>query len=306
MNMNVHKQTQEVIDILESDIYHTDYDKVSRLTGIPLGVYQRIFSYICGISMTEYLRKRKLTISAQKLLSGETNVTDAELECGYENSTSFSRAFKEHFSVSPIQLTSAIFNDKEFKSLSYTDNDTYYVMKGKRIMAELVKIEYEKTEDLLLIGICNKEYQVTGRKLWDVYFGDHFDDKLTKLEKYQIGMEDCIGVGYAADFASDKELGETYIVGKFFQLGTPIPDGMVGSILKGRTIVKAQIGADNFNDILNNAYLLISDMVPKNGYALDYDDFYWIEFYTVSRYCNAIESGAKQLICDWIMPCKDK
>lgn len=302
--MNVLNQTQQVIDMLESDIFNPDYEKVARMTGISLGLYHRIFSYICGISMAEYIRRRKLTVTADMLLAGETNVTDAAFDCKYENATSFSRAFKEQFSVPPIQITTEIFQEKAFQPLSFTENDTYYVLKGKKIMAELVKVEYENTEDMLLIGVSNKDYGVTNKQLWDIYFGQHFDDKLTELEDLQIGMEDCIGLGYAADFTSDKDLGETYIVGKFFQLDTPIPKGMTSRIIKGRTIAKAQIGAENFDDILNNAYILISDIVSKNGYELEYNNFYWIEFYTVSRYCMAIESGAKQIICDWIMPCK--
>jgi AraC family transcriptional regulator len=230
-------------------------------------------------------------------------VTDAAFDCGYENSTSFSRAFKEQFSVPPIQITVEILNDKAFRPFSFTDYDTYYVMKGKRIMAELVRIEYENTEDMLLIGVSSEEYGVKGRQLWDVYFSQHFDDKLTELMEYQVGMEDCIGLGYSADFPSDKELGETYIVGKLFKPSTPVPEGMTGRIIKGGTIVRAQIGAENFDEILNSAYLLISDMVPRNGYNLDYSQFYWIEFYTVSRFCIPMENKEKQIICDWIMPC---
>ncbi len=301
--MNVLDQTQQVIDMIEKDLFQTDYIKISKFTGIPMGVYQRIFSYICGISITEYIRRRKLTVSAERLLARNMNVTDAAFECGYENSTSFSRAFKDQFSVPPKQITVEILNDKAFKPFSFADNDTYYVMKGKRIMAELVKIEYENTEDMLLIGVSSKEYGVKGRQLWDVYFGQHFDDRLTGLMEYQVGMEDCMGLGYSADFPSDRELGETYMVGKLFKPGTPVPGGMSGRMIKGGTIVRAQIGAENFDEILNSAYLLISDMAHKNGYNLDYNQFYWIEFYTVSRFCIPMENKEKQIICDWIMPC---
>jgi len=50
----------------------------------------------------------------------------------------------------------------------------------------------------------------------------------------------------------------------------------------------------------------MSDMVQKNGYELDYENFYWIEFYTVSRFCTPLETGNGQIICDWIMPCLKK
>jgi AraC family transcriptional regulator len=302
--MNALKQTQQVIDMLESDVFNPDYEKAARMTGIPLGLYQRIFSYIIGMTMAEYMRRRKLTVSAERLLKGNLSVIDAALECGYESSASYTRAFKELFSVPPIRISAKIFNDKAFRPFSFTENDSYYVMKGKRIMAELVRIGYEKTEDVLLIGISGNDYGASGRQLWDIYFDQHFDDKLTALESNQVGMEDCIGLGYMADFPSDKALGTTYIVGKLFRIGTPIPEGMTGRIIKGGTVVRAQIGGDNFDDILNNAFLLISDMAPRNGYTLDYERFYWIEFYTVSRFCDPLERGDKQIICDWIMPCR--
>ncbi|MHA6533674.1 helix-turn-helix domain-containing protein [Paenibacillus sp. BAC0078] len=297
-------QTQQVIDTLEADIMNVDYQKIEKLTGIPLGLYQRIFTYICDISLAGYVRKRKLTLSAEMLLLGSANVTEIAMECGYESSSSFSRAFKEQFSVPPAMITPGIYNEKAFHPLSLADKDSYYVLKGRRIMAELVKLEYENTEDMLLIGISNKDYGVTTNKLWDVFWEQGFDQKLAKLEEHQIGMEDCMGLGYMTDFSNDNGLGDTYIVGKYFKVNTPVPDGMTGRMIKGGTIAKAQIGAKNLDEIISNAYILISSMVQKNGYTLAYDNFYWLEAYTVSRFCDPLEHGAQQVILDWHMPCR--
>lgn len=101
MQLEVLKQTQQVIDMLEADIMNVDYDKITKLIGIPLGLYQRIFTYICNILLAGYVRKRKLTLSAQMLLSESKSVTEMAMECGYESSSAFSRAFKEQFSVPP-------------------------------------------------------------------------------------------------------------------------------------------------------------------------------------------------------------
>lgn len=302
--MEVINQTQQVIDLLEKDIMNVDYEKVTKLTGIPLGLYQRIFIYICNISMAGYVRKRKLTIAAENLLTGSQSVTEMAVECGYESSSAFSRAFKEQFSVPPALVTYEIYKANGFFPLSFTDNDTYFVLKGKRIMAELVKLEYEDTEDMLLIGISNKDYGVTTHQLWSVFWEKGFDKKLYELKEYQLGMDDCIGLGYMTDFSSDTGLGDTYMVGKYFKIETPIPEGMTGRVIKGGTIANAQIGAKNLDDIIANAYILISSFVQKNGYTLAYDDFYWLEFYTVSRFCEPLENGAEQVILDWQMPCR--
>lgn len=51
--------------------------------------------------------------------------------------------------------------------------------------------------------------------------------------------------------------------------------------------------------LLNNSYVLINDMVQKNGYKLDYNNFYWLEVYTYERYCKPADSGKNELILDW-------
>jgi AraC family transcriptional regulator len=302
--MEALNQTQQVIDLLEADIMNVDYRRIEKLTGIPIGLYQRIFTYICNISLAGYVRRRKLTVSAEMLLSGSKNVTEVAMECGYDSSSAFTRAFKEQFSVPPVLITKDIYIEKAFLPLSFTDNDSYYVLKGQRIMAEIVKLEYADTGDVLLIGISNKDYGVTTDQLWKVFWDRGFDKKLYELREHHIGMDDCIGVGYMTDFADDTGLGATYIVGKYFKVGTPIPEGMTGRIIKGGTIAEAQIGAKNLDDIISNAYILISSMVQKNGYTLVYDNFYWLELYTVSRFCEPLESGAKQVVLDWHMPCR--
>ncbi|AZS16284.1 helix-turn-helix domain-containing protein [Paenibacillus lutimineralis] len=302
--MEVIDKTQQVIDSLEADIMNVDYEKIAQLTGIPLGLYQRIFTYLCNISLTGYVRKRKLTRSAEMLLSESKSVTEVALECGYESNSSFSRAFKELFSVSPATISRDLYEENAFHPLSFINTDTYYVLKGRRIMANLEKLEYVNTDDMLLIGISNNDYGVTTHELWQVFWEQGFDKKLAELEENQIGMEDCIGVGYMTDFANESGLGDTYIVGKYFKPGTPVPDGMTGRTIKSGMIAKAQISATSLDEIISNAYILISDMVQKNGYTLDYDSFYWLEFYTVSRFCDAMESGAERVILDWHMPCR--
>jgi AraC family transcriptional regulator len=144
---------------------------------------------------------------------------------------------------------------------------------------------------------------VTTKELWGIFWEQGFDKVLHELRDNYIGMEDCIGLGYMTDFADDTGLGKTYIVGKYFKVGTPIPKGMMGKIIKGGTIAKAQIAAKSLEEIINNAYILIASMVQKNGYSLLYDDFYWLEFYTVSRFCEPLEQGADELILDFHMPC---
>ncbi len=55
--------------------------------------FQRMFSYIAGVPLGEYIRRRRMTCAALKLQRGEAKVIDLALQYGYESPTAFSRAF---------------------------------------------------------------------------------------------------------------------------------------------------------------------------------------------------------------------
>lgn len=171
-------------------------------------------------------------------------------------------------------------------------------------MARIERIAYEQDGEALLIGVSSRDFGVAGRALWDAYFSGGYDQRLHALCAYQRpDMDDCIGVGYMSGFDGAASLGNEYIVGKYFIPGTPVPEGMTAKKIRAGMVAKAQIGGRNFDEILSGAYVLMEDMVCKNGYTLDYEGFYWTEVYTCSRFCEPLERGAEQIICDWYMPC---
>lgn len=55
-----------------------------------------------GISMQDYLTSVRMEFAAIKLEHGE-NVSDAAIHCGYKDLANFSKAFKKHYGISPIQ-----------------------------------------------------------------------------------------------------------------------------------------------------------------------------------------------------------
>lgn len=63
--------------------------------------FQRIFRALCGASVGEYIRKRRLTLAAQELSRGDVKVIDAAMKYGYDSPDSFARAFARFHGVSP-------------------------------------------------------------------------------------------------------------------------------------------------------------------------------------------------------------
>ncbi len=66
--------------------------------------FRRIFSFVIGVPLSEYIRKRRLSVAAEELLNGDISVTEAAMKYQYEDSSSFARAFKDFHGVSPSEV----------------------------------------------------------------------------------------------------------------------------------------------------------------------------------------------------------
>ena len=62
--------------------------------------FQRMFSYIAGVTLAEYIRRRKMTLAARDLQQGD-KVTEVAMRYGYESPTAFNRAFQAVHGLPP-------------------------------------------------------------------------------------------------------------------------------------------------------------------------------------------------------------
>jgi AraC family transcriptional regulator len=63
--------------------------------------FQRIFYVVTGVTMGEYIRRRRLTLAATELSSGNPRVIDVALKYGYDSPGAFARAFRNMHGVTP-------------------------------------------------------------------------------------------------------------------------------------------------------------------------------------------------------------
>ncbi len=77
-------------DNLEGDIEISEAAKIACCSSFH---FQRMFSYIAGVPLSEYIRRRRMTCAALRLQQGEAKVIDLALAYGYDSPTAFSRAF---------------------------------------------------------------------------------------------------------------------------------------------------------------------------------------------------------------------
>lgn len=63
--------------------------------------FQRIFGSLCGFTVGEYIRGRRLTLAAQELASSDIRVIDCAVKYGYDSPDSFARAFTRFHGITP-------------------------------------------------------------------------------------------------------------------------------------------------------------------------------------------------------------
>ncbi|MDR1464191.1 MAG: AraC family transcriptional regulator [Oscillospiraceae bacterium] len=78
-----------------------DYAEVARQAYSSSYHFQRVFSILCGCTLGEYIRARRLTLAGQELAGGSCKVIDAALKYGYESPDSFARAFVRFHGIKP-------------------------------------------------------------------------------------------------------------------------------------------------------------------------------------------------------------
>ncbi len=64
--------------------------------------FQRIFGALCGISVGEYIRSRRLTLAGEELTNTDARIIDIAAKYGYDSPDSFNRAFQRFHGISPL------------------------------------------------------------------------------------------------------------------------------------------------------------------------------------------------------------
>ena len=101
------KRLGAAIDYIEENLdKEISYDEAAHIACCSTYYFQRIFSYVSGVSLSEYIRRRKMTQAAFELQRTDNKVIDVAHKYGYSSPTSFNRAFQSVHGIAPIAAKS--------------------------------------------------------------------------------------------------------------------------------------------------------------------------------------------------------
>lgn len=95
---------QESIDFMEQNLTEElTIEDIAAKADLSPFYYQRIFGALCGITVGEYIRARRMTLAAQDLSREDVKVIDVAVKYGYDSPDSFAKAFQKFHGITPSQ-----------------------------------------------------------------------------------------------------------------------------------------------------------------------------------------------------------
>jgi AraC family transcriptional regulator len=135
------KQLNLVMEYIEENIENEiDFSKCAEIACCSEYHFQRMFGYIAGVTLGEYIRRRKMTRAAADLQNGE-KVLDTAIKYGYDSPTAFNRAFQSIHGVPPSKAAGAVL-------VSYPPLSFKMIIKG----VEEMNYRIEKKEAFRVVG----------------------------------------------------------------------------------------------------------------------------------------------------------
>ena len=205
--MDFLNRMNQVADYIETNLdCDINYSELANIVCCSAYQFGRIFSYVVGVSLSEYIRRRRLSQAAFELQSKNHKVIDVALRYGYSSPDSFTRAFSAMHGVTPKEACALGAKLKLYPRITFHislkgDADMEYrieekgVIKCVGVVKNFGKITVNKEAEHWT------EQRPSVWKFWD-YFLDEGENKIIR-DKYnlyrppfwQVGMDTVLENG---------------------------------------------------------------------------------------------------------------
>ncbi|MGD7043052.1 AraC family transcriptional regulator [Jeotgalibacillus proteolyticus] len=81
--------------------------------------FRRMFSFLAGISLSEYIRRRRLTLAAFELKNSNAKIIDLAVKYGYNSADSFTRAFQQMHGTTPSEARKNVHSLKAYPRMTF-------------------------------------------------------------------------------------------------------------------------------------------------------------------------------------------
>lgn len=138
------RMNQAIAYIEENLTGKLDYEKLGSIACCSSYHFQRMFAYMAGIPLSEYVRRRKMSLAAADLQSGDEKIIDIAAKYGYQSPTAFNRAFQTVHGLAPSAVRQEGVSVKSYPPIAFQ-----MIVRG----AEVMEYRIETKEAFKITGI---------------------------------------------------------------------------------------------------------------------------------------------------------
>lgn len=113
---NMNRAMKYIEENLTNEI---DFKEVARLSYCSEYHFKRMFSFLAGVTLSEYIRRRRLTLAAFELKDNKVKVIDVAMKYGYSSPDSFTRAFQYLHGITPSEARSNGYSLKAYPPMTF-------------------------------------------------------------------------------------------------------------------------------------------------------------------------------------------
>ena len=246
------------VEYIEENITEKiDIEKVAKIALSSTFHFQRMYHMITGVTVAEYIRRRRLTLAAQDIISGE-KIINVAYKYKYETPEAFTKAFGKMYGISPSAARKSGVNLKAYPKLSF-----HISIKGDKDMNYRI---FDKGS-FTVIGKQRKITMMSGKnfkqvpEFWQACMKDGSYDWLTS----KAGKLGILGVSKDFDKCNDEF---NYMIA-IEEIQDTIPKGYISAIIPAATWAAFEsVGQmpKAAHDLLRRIY---SEWMPSMGYEHD-------------------------------------
>ena len=173
--MNILNELNEACDYIENNIENEiDINEIAKITNQSVDSINRFFVSMLGITIKEYIRKRRLSLAVFDLQNSDEKITDIAFKYGFNSYDSFCKAFLKQHNVTPAQAKNPSCEANIFPPATFEIN-----VKG----AQKIKFKICDLEEFEVFGLsksfnCQSADRFEQEKeMWSIDY-EHYPEKI--------------------------------------------------------------------------------------------------------------------------------
>lgn len=257
--MDWQRSMNQAIDYIESNLSdEIDYSIIAQYTRCSVWEFQRLFSFIAQVPLSEYIRRRRLTLAAHDIQVNKDKIIDVAMRYGYDSPASFSCAFNQLHGTTPRSARNNGVTLKVFPRLVFK-----FTLKG----VEAMDYKIIEKEPFKVIGrtkrmtTVNEAHYGSIGTFWNEWNNSNIYKKMS--EKYAIDKSHCIDVSTATANAEEFN----YTIG-FLYNDVDNEDGLDIITIPGGSYLVFTIPEKHKDDIGSFMSRIITEYLPSLRYEL--------------------------------------